>query len=238
MFPFDAYFDKNGLMVRTTQPYPEDGDGCYTARDTALYRFGRAIKFKDNEEQRGREAAKLNQELDMLEDPKRPGWYREHPESTMWWSVSTDFSENSLLCLVIAAGALGLKDAVKRMFKTHLNRYGFYQNGSYSSVSDLSIWLRALKSSGVRGLSITYPLVVLCDLYLLGSLLFSKSQADITMLRLIQAKEIMPTPFSKLIIGTTDWRHVASIMQENHNIKEGSPPLYEQLYSDILGNMQ
>lgn len=210
---FDPYFDENGLICNAWQgPRFDGGD---TGQKTGLLRFGRYLKFIKNKDQLGREQAKYAQELDMLEDPERPGWYRRHPDPTKFWSNSRNFSRDQHRSIVIAMGALKQQKRLLRTLWEHIKRFGFYQNdlkhdgtkklvGDICSPAEWGEWLRALVHSGLWGFRVLYPLLLISDLWAILGILVSMinwknpddADDDNLIMSTLQAKLVMPTPLS------------------------------------------
>lgn len=232
MFPFDAYFDKNGLLVKITQPYPEDGDGTNTAQDTALYRFGKYLKNIDNPKELDREAARYNQEMDMLEHPLLPNYYLSHPDQGS--NDPKAFSTYHLLSLIITAGVYGLKSRLLGILLAQFKRLGRYQNKQFFSLAHTGIWLRALYLSGYKFSAVLYPLLILTDALYFLHVAFFHTNFELTLMSLLQSRLALTTPFSLLLDKNTDWDAVQEVLKRRYAIEKGHPPMYESLYKDVL----
>lgn len=234
MIPFDYFFDKNGLLTEMTIPGSDDGNGTHTAFMTGMFRFGKALKYKNFPDQVGRETAKFEQELDMLEVPGHKGWYRSHPEQTESWSNPNIFVAEATLCLMLAMGTLGLKQRLLGLTWAQIKRLGFYQNRTFIGITCVAQWIRALYAAGYKSAALGWPIVFLADLYFLISGLLMDAKFFNGLLYIIQARTSLSTPASWAIRKLLDTELIDKVFPIMCNIEHGCPPLYESLYKDVV----
>ncbi|MEK7355857.1 MAG: hypothetical protein AAB250_05380, partial [Bdellovibrionota bacterium] len=183
-----VHTDHHGLIVQA------DGDGGDTAQRTGMYYY----VHHDPE--------KFTQALDQLE--VAPGIYVRHPNQDDFRSDPRRFSRDLQRPLVIALGRYGMHDRLARMAKEHAFRLGKYQNLDYISPVGFGEYVRAFDSKSL------YPLLMVSDIFLfLGSIQlvitasFNPDEVDDNnhVMTLMQAQDVMPTPFGALAMKTYLW---------------------------------
>lgn len=230
MKSFDEYFDKDGLLT-----FLPDFDGSASAHLHAMYRFGQAIKYRNNKFRFPREQAKYNQELDALEDlddesreytGMGPGNYKIHPTDGRYNNPKL-FPSIYHRSTVIAMGSLKLNDRLKNIFKAQIKRWGKYQNGKLITHTGIGEYIRAFHMAGYKSMILLWPILLITDLINLCSLTID----DNTCMRSLQAKLSLPTPFSS-IVGSLCKTHCMYLENKDDTI----PPLKEQ-YDPIMKEM-
>lgn len=216
MRSMDSYFDHHGYLTMA------DGDGGDSCQKTGFYRYIRSIKFKDDANFLPKETAKFEQELDGLECPDKPGYYRRHPDPEPisrggWWRDPCVFSRDQQRSLTIAMGAYGQRKRLYRLTWELIKRFGFYQNTCTAEfkkkipdVSSPENWaeiFRAFWQAKCYWAIFTYPLILIGDAWkILGILTAYPSwknnpddaDDDNLILSTLQARESLPTPLSYL----------------------------------------
>lgn len=183
-----VHIDRHGLIVQA------DGDGGDTAQRTGMYYY-----VHDD-------AENFALALDQLE--VAPGIYVRHPYQDDFRSDPRRFSRDQQRPLVIALGRYGMHDRLWRMTKQHALRLGKYQNLDFISPVGFGEYVRAFDAKPF------YPLLVVSDFFLfLGSVQlvvtasFNPDEVDDNnhVMTLMQARDVMPTPFGMLAMKTYLW---------------------------------
>ncbi|MES2963164.1 MAG: hypothetical protein V4760_04680 [Bdellovibrionota bacterium] len=183
-----VHTDKRGLIVQA------DGDGGDTAQRTGMYYYVH------------HDPKKFAEALDRLE--VAPGIYVRHPDQDGFRSDPRRFSRDQQRPLVIALGRYGMHDRLTRMANEHALRLGKYQNLDFISPVGVGEYIRAFDSK------LGYPILLVSDIFLfLGSVQlvvtasFNPDDVDDNnhVMTLMQARDVMPTPFSLLAMKTYLW---------------------------------
>lgn len=143
--------------------------------------------------------------------------YVRHPDQTKWYSNPDNFSRDQHTPLVLAAGAVKDKHALKHMFVQHIKRFGLYQNTRDSngnkkipdimSPEHLGYYIRAAWQCKLYWALALYPLLLIGDLFMLLGIIITNMQAaknpdfcdDINgQLAIMQANISLPTPVTLL----------------------------------------
>lgn len=216
---FEPYFDDElGLLSKWDGYTWDSSNSCFL---TAFYRFGRYLKFKNDPEQLAREEGKFKQECDMLEEPTSPGKYVNNP-SIISWSKRTPISSETLCALIITLGAFKQKQRLLDIFKAN-----------WTSISCLVVFIRALNMAGYSWVKLLWPVVALFDLLAFH---FSQNFIDVFVMKTLQAKYSMPTPFSFLlrkVARNDDGLDPKELLAKTYTITTGNPPLPD-LYLPLL----
>ena len=176
-------------------------------------------------------------EIDKLEI--QPGIMIRNP---IKYNNPDDFSRDQQSAIVIASGYNNDQARCKRLLWAHIQRFGKYQNSDWGAPDDFACYFRALNWYFM------YPLVLLGDMFLLGSVLVRLYKAaqdptdtsddlDLTM-QLIQAKENMATPISwaaRLLYKKFRRNGVQWAFDSYFSEASGAPPM-NVLYESVLTN--
>jgi hypothetical protein len=200
----DDYIDEAfGYIV--CMPSKNGGD---SAQKTGLNRFLKFLKVNSDKEQLARESAKFEQELDGLEDPNRPNYYRRHPDPSQWWSRSNNFTRDQQRSIVMACGALKLKKRLFGLLWAHIKRFGFYQNNrhpdpkrnevlpnwlvrlvpkwegwkfpDFAAPNHWGEYIRAIYMLGglYKSIAVLWPILLICDLFGTIAVLLAQREWD------------------------------------------------------------
>jgi hypothetical protein len=150
------------------------------------------------------------------------------------------FSRDQHRPLVVALSYYSAKqDLLKNVIKEHIKRFGMYQNADIASPECVAVYLRAMNYS-----YITYPLLVLGDLFTLGNILirayeYKKNNDNVgdiinltvTVLQSITRKETFLSKFNRYLLN----KFIPVQKAWDHYFREdsGANPLNE-LYKPII----
>lgn len=166
-----------------------DGDGGDTAQRTGMFYF---LYHDPNG---------FQQALEKLE--VYPGIYVRHPAQRDFRSDPRRFSRDQQRPLIIAMGKYGMTDRLWRMFAGHVLRMGKYQNMDVIGPIGIGEYIRAFDAK------LFYPLLLATDLNLFLSSLYLIAEASLDpnnvddnnhVMTLLQARDVMPTPFGWLAL--------------------------------------
>ena len=216
----DQYFDDHGLLGMLDR---DMGDSC---QKTGFYRYIRFIQNRYNKELLARDKARYEQELDMFEVPGQPGLYCRHPDPTTksigkWWANPKTFSRDQQRAMTMAMGAYQQRTRLYKLTLKLLCRFGFYQNTRTSELDNapkrIPDWcspenwaeiFRAFWQAKCYWAILTYPLIILGDLWKIANILIStihwtnpdEADDDNLIQSCLQSRFSLATPFSYLAI--------------------------------------
>jgi hypothetical protein len=193
--------DKHGLIVQA------DGDGGDTCQRVGMYYYGRYLTEGRPRHLRDEFMAEAAQ----LEVPRQSGIIVRHPyqkdyrppgrppelPTETFRSDPASVSRDQTDPLIIALGAFGEIEYLRRLWKEFVGRGFRYQNGDVPLLQSWSGWIRAF------GLWYLYPFLWFFDLGLIGSSVVKcmdddpdHSDDNNHMIRMFQSTDTLATPMS------------------------------------------
>jgi hypothetical protein len=159
------HVDQSGLIVQA------DLDGGDTAQRMGMWNYLQGFRTRLGMAPMEVDHAPCgaHQAWGLLKSSDEPLKFQRYPGSIAthgFWCDPAEFSRDQERPNMICMGGENAQDLLKAVFKSHLGRFGRYQNADWPNPSNIGEYVRA------RKLVLFYPLLFLCDLFLvLGSLI-------------------------------------------------------------------
>lgn len=240
----NEFEDHYGLIVQS------DGNGGDCAAHTGMFWF--AIWSIHHEGRTFQHDFYTQDRLEFSNDyfhlEVMPGILRRHPDAApdagqpgvrdfAYWNNTKVFSRDQWVRITIALGVWEMTDRLGRLFKEHLKRFFFHQNGDLTGPQHFGVWIRAFQADFL------WPILWITDFFLAISVLVDlikyklnpDDTADVVngVMMILQAESTLSTPFSTLAKWLMKKRNPKEAFAIYFDPKTNAPP-FDGLYNGLL----